>query len=227
MIWRDRFQPSLSVLPTQLHKSALLACASGNQPQIRRQKLSGLPFPALCSCYQIQLQSVHDTCTRIAHCQSALDYIAAVGAVAEQSGHHPDLHLTEYRTIEVRLSTHARGGITINDFIVAAVWAEPSTCLPTPAVQEEAWHKMLLSPPPPLLLPAAAAAAAAAAVATATTGARRKSTRFKQNTAQSFWKKIPTWPPPTQTQRRGKQVARRQRLLTRARSNRKLDFRKI
>lgn len=121
MIWRDRFQPSLSVLPTQLHKSALLACASGNQPQIRRQKLSGLPFPALCSCYQIQLQSVHDTCTRIAHCQSALDYIAAVGAVAEQSGHHPDLHLTEYRTIEVRLSTHARGGITINDFIVAAV----------------------------------------------------------------------------------------------------------
>ena len=46
---------------------------------------------------------------------------AAVGAVAEQAGHHPDLHLTAYRTIEVRLSTHARGGITINDLIVAAV----------------------------------------------------------------------------------------------------------
>ena len=44
--------------------------------------------------------------------QCALDYIAAVGAVAEEAGHHPDLHLTSYRTVVVKLSTHARGGIT-------------------------------------------------------------------------------------------------------------------
>ena len=44
--------------------------------------------------------------------QCALDYIAAVGAVAEEAGHHPDLHLTSYRAVEVKLSTHARGGIT-------------------------------------------------------------------------------------------------------------------
>ena len=44
--------------------------------------------------------------------QCALDYIAAVGAVAEEAGHHPDLHLTSYRTVTVKLSTHARGGIT-------------------------------------------------------------------------------------------------------------------
>ena len=32
--------------------------------------------------------------------------------MAEEAGHHPDLHLTSYRTVEVKLSTHARGGIT-------------------------------------------------------------------------------------------------------------------
>ena len=64
--------------------------------------------------------SLH-VCSLLAPRQSALDYIGAVGAVAEEAGHHPDLHLTEYRTVEVKLFTHARGGITINDLIVAAV----------------------------------------------------------------------------------------------------------
>lgn len=59
--------------------------------------------------------------------QSSMDYLAAVGAVAEKAGHHPDLHLTDYRSVEVRLFTHDRGGITVNDLIVAAVRAANQT----------------------------------------------------------------------------------------------------
>lgn len=46
--------------------------------------------------------------------------LQAYGEAADALGHHPDLHITSYRTVTVELTTHARGGITINDFIVAA-----------------------------------------------------------------------------------------------------------
>ena len=34
--------------------------------------------------------------------------------------HHPDLHLTGYRHLEIVLTTHAIGGLSENDFILAA-----------------------------------------------------------------------------------------------------------
>lgn len=51
---------------------------------------------------------------------AALDFFARVGQVAESEDHHPDLHLTGYRNIALELSTHAVGGLTENDFILAA-----------------------------------------------------------------------------------------------------------
>ena len=39
--------------------------------------------------------------------------------VAEQEDHHPDLHVS-YRKLRVELTTHALGGLTENDFILAA-----------------------------------------------------------------------------------------------------------
>ncbi len=51
---------------------------------------------------------------------AAVEFIRAVAQVAESEGHHPDLHLTGYRNLAIELSTHAIGGLSINDFIVAA-----------------------------------------------------------------------------------------------------------
>jgi 4a-hydroxytetrahydrobiopterin dehydratase len=39
--------------------------------------------------------------------------------VAEQEGHHPDLHLAWGR-VDVKTSTHDAGGLTESDFILAA-----------------------------------------------------------------------------------------------------------
>jgi Pterin 4 alpha carbinolamine dehydratase len=36
-------------------------------------------------------------------CSAALDFFSKVKDVAEAEGHHPDLHLTGYRNVEVRL----------------------------------------------------------------------------------------------------------------------------
>jgi 4a-hydroxytetrahydrobiopterin dehydratase len=40
--------------------------------------------------------------------------------VAEDDGHHPDLHLEGYRNLSIELWTHAIGGLSENDFILAA-----------------------------------------------------------------------------------------------------------
>lgn len=51
---------------------------------------------------------------------AALDFINDIGRIAEAEDHHPDLHLTGYRNLAVELSTHAIGGLSENDFILAA-----------------------------------------------------------------------------------------------------------
>lgn len=45
--------------------------------------------------------------------------IDRIAPIAEAEGHHPDLHLS-YGSLRVELWTHAAGGLTENDFILAA-----------------------------------------------------------------------------------------------------------
>jgi 4a-hydroxytetrahydrobiopterin dehydratase len=51
---------------------------------------------------------------------AALDFFQRVGEVAEAEGHHPDLHLAGYGNVAIEIWTHAVGGLTENDFILAA-----------------------------------------------------------------------------------------------------------
>lgn len=51
---------------------------------------------------------------------AAIDLIQKIAQLAEEEQHHPDLHLTGYRNLRIDLSTHAIGGLSDNDFIVAS-----------------------------------------------------------------------------------------------------------
>jgi 4a-hydroxytetrahydrobiopterin dehydratase len=51
---------------------------------------------------------------------AGIDFFDKVAAIAEEQGHHPDLHLEGYRNLSIALSTHAIGGLSDNDFILAA-----------------------------------------------------------------------------------------------------------
>lgn len=57
---------------------------------------------------------------RVRDFTEALDFFQRVAAVAELEDHHPDLHLTGYRNVAIELWTHALGGLSENDFILAA-----------------------------------------------------------------------------------------------------------
>ncbi|MGF1582193.1 MAG: 4a-hydroxytetrahydrobiopterin dehydratase [Gemmataceae bacterium] len=50
----------------------------------------------------------------------SLAFLNKVGEVAEDEAHHPDLHLTGYREVAIEIMTHAIGGLSENDFILAA-----------------------------------------------------------------------------------------------------------
>jgi 4a-hydroxytetrahydrobiopterin dehydratase len=51
--------------------------------------------------------------------REALEFVNSVGQVAEKEGHHPDIHLS-WGKVVIDLWTHAIGGLSENDFILAA-----------------------------------------------------------------------------------------------------------
>lgn len=50
--------------------------------------------------------------------KEALDFTNAVGVLAEEEGHHPDIALS-WGKVALTLSTHSIGGLSENDFILA------------------------------------------------------------------------------------------------------------
>ena len=51
---------------------------------------------------------------------AGMNFFNRVAELAEADSHHPDLHLEGYRKIWIELWTHAIGGLSENDFILAA-----------------------------------------------------------------------------------------------------------
>ena len=55
----------------------------------------------------------------LADFRAALQWVNRVGMLAEEEGHHPDFHLTRWKHVELVLWTHAAGGLSANDFVLA------------------------------------------------------------------------------------------------------------
>lgn len=51
---------------------------------------------------------------------AGVDFLQRVALLAEEEQHHPDFKLAGYRNVEIVIWTHAVGGLTENDFILAA-----------------------------------------------------------------------------------------------------------
>ena len=57
---------------------------------------------------------------KVQHFRAAVEFLNKVAELAEAEGHHPDLHLEGYRNVWIEIWTHAIGGLSENDFILAA-----------------------------------------------------------------------------------------------------------
>lgn len=50
----------------------------------------------------------------------AMSFINKVADLAEDEGHHPDMLIYSWNKVKIELWTHAIGGLSDNDFIMAA-----------------------------------------------------------------------------------------------------------
>lgn len=51
--------------------------------------------------------------------KEAMEFVNNIAEIAEEQGHHPDISIY-YSKVDISLSTHAIGGLSVNDFIMAA-----------------------------------------------------------------------------------------------------------
>jgi pterin-4a-carbinolamine dehydratase len=59
--------------------------------------------------------------------KEAIASIQSMGDIAEELGHHPDFHLTQYRTVQVVMYTHKLRGVTELDVELARLFNERVT----------------------------------------------------------------------------------------------------
>lgn len=108
----------MSSIAEELTRKKCVPCEGGvpkvEEPEARRL-LEGLEGWSLSDDHN----SISKKWT-VKNFSAAMDFLNAIGQVAEEEGHHPDLHLTGYRNVRVEIMTHAIGGLSENDFILAA-----------------------------------------------------------------------------------------------------------
>jgi 4a-hydroxytetrahydrobiopterin dehydratase len=56
---------------------------------------------------------------RFPNFDATMEFVNKVAAIAKSQGHHPDMNVS-YGGVTIELMTHAIGGLSENDFIVAA-----------------------------------------------------------------------------------------------------------
>ena len=107
-----------SAIACELGKKKCVPCEGGVQPLPKpevERLLAGLPG--------WKLTDDGKAIRRTWKCKdfvTALQFFNDVGKIAEAEDHHPDLHLTGYRMAAIEMTTHAIGGLSENDFILAA-----------------------------------------------------------------------------------------------------------
>jgi 4a-hydroxytetrahydrobiopterin dehydratase len=52
--------------------------------------------------------------------ERAIAFLQRLAEIAEREGHHPDFCLTRWKHVQLTLTTHAIGGLSRNDFVLAA-----------------------------------------------------------------------------------------------------------
>jgi 4a-hydroxytetrahydrobiopterin dehydratase len=99
----------------ELARRRCVPCEGGTPPLAEdeaRRLLAALPGWSLEGGHLVRSYRFKDF-------KAALAFANRVGAIAEEEGHHPDL-LVAWGKVRIELWTHDIGGLSENDFILAA-----------------------------------------------------------------------------------------------------------
>lgn len=102
---------------TELAKRRCIPC-SGGTPRLRGEAIDNLR-KELHSDWQVVDEHHLERTFRFRDFREALAFTNRVGELADAEDHHPDLHLS-WGKVVMQVWTHKIGGLSENDFILAA-----------------------------------------------------------------------------------------------------------
>jgi 4a-hydroxytetrahydrobiopterin dehydratase len=105
--------------PTRLEDRHCVACKPGS-PQLTRAEIE--PFLNQVQGWTVEEADGHLRLSKVFKFKGfmpAVELVNRIAPIAEAEKHHPDL-LVSWGSVTVQLWTHAAGGLTENDFILAA-----------------------------------------------------------------------------------------------------------
>jgi 4a-hydroxytetrahydrobiopterin dehydratase len=103
----------------ELNRESCVPCTKGGPPMPRDEAQALLEaVPAWSLSGDQEVDSLHRRFS-FPDFKAAIAFVNRMADVAEVEGHHPDFSV-HYRLVDVELSTHDVGGLSRNDFILAA-----------------------------------------------------------------------------------------------------------
>ena len=102
---------------SELAEKACVSC-KGGVPPLERQALARL-LKQLANHWEVINEHHLEKLFTFKNFRDALAFTNKVGGLAEEQGHHPDIHLA-WGSVRITLWTHKIDGLTENDFIMAA-----------------------------------------------------------------------------------------------------------
>jgi 4a-hydroxytetrahydrobiopterin dehydratase len=100
-----------------LLKEKCIPCEGGVSP-LNKQDIEGYLFEVFEWEVDKDYKKIFKT-YKFSDFIGAINFVERVADVAEMEGHHPDIHIY-YNKVLIELSTHSIGGLSKNDFILAA-----------------------------------------------------------------------------------------------------------
>lgn len=111
-------QRNLPATKDALKKGHCVPCEGGTSPLTETEENN---YHDATPSWVINRESTHKLTKEFTfnNFLEAIDFVNKVAKIAESEGHHPNLYLHDYKKLTIDLYTHAIGGLSTNDFILA------------------------------------------------------------------------------------------------------------
>jgi len=102
----------------ELTKKHCVPCESGTPPFSKEQEEA---YSKYTPSWVLDRKEVHKIHKQISYknFKEAMAFVNKIAEIAEEEGHHPDMCIS-YNKVDFTLFTHKIGGLSENDFIMAA-----------------------------------------------------------------------------------------------------------
>lgn len=101
----------------ELHNKHCVPC-EGDAPAFSKEQ--SLDYIQKVNEWQLVEEKAIEKIILFRDFKQAIAFVDKVAEIAESEGHHPDIFIFGYNKVKLVISTHAIGGLSENDFILAS-----------------------------------------------------------------------------------------------------------